>query len=298
MKDLARENSRIKFYAQMAKFKRHRVFDKLADVDLNVQEETLCYVMDSDIGCVFLKDFFLVECLMYPDGWTKIVMIKRKGNTITLTLPGHPLIRPVTGISVSLVCTEDKLYTDFLKRSLHHYNEVLSWIPHEICVAYFGKNPPRAKDVKYQVFSYNDFHMAYARNRSFEMCSYSHVLTTDLDCFFSEAQINTLLHDLNIIPNHGVFHLRTLDVRKSAGGSFFGLQSVFKFHSYCERFKSFFYEDTEYLMQFSRGGTIPYVYYMPFTKEDHLRSKTTTNRDKSVYRKNEELFYKIMKEGR
>ncbi len=240
---------------------------------------------------ISLPNYQLVECIIFEGEFLYLTAIVSFGSFIELE--PSPIQSPeVSGISLSLICNEEPRYLDFLHIAIKHYEEVLELFDFEICVAFFGEGEIfLGEHTKTKTFPSSDFNMAYARNRSLEMCTKSHSLMVSLDCLLSKEQ---LLDLSNEIPNtNGIINFCRPTFSFPGNALFLGETKKLQDNGHCEEFKGFFFEDTEFLMNFSRTGIIPWCYFVDFDYIDHSR-KTTMG----WFSRNQKVFERILKEGR
>lgn len=294
----------FKFDSQAgAYFKQSRKFASIKDLQnasSSIPEETFCLVTDFPPSYIHLDGFFLCEALKFiGENTYSLTAIKREGCSIDLTFPIISIDLPISSVSLSLICTQDDMYVDFLKRVVKHYSNVFkSLCSLDISIAYFG---PVVKDKLKFLTTYNTgtlqclpdkFDMAFARNKSLDNCKSDYVLMMDLDCYLSREQLLSLIKRFITIPHHGIFNIKK--TFKSGNGLYFGCKSVLQDNRYNEEFKEYWFEDTEYIMNFSRRGVIPFVEFVDFEQVDHSRAKTLGTCQKN----NKQLFEKILKYGR
>ena len=302
---LARNHHAYKFNAQSSFFSHIATFPSLNSYRCrNIPNNSFCCIFDEisalPNGVMIIPDAFLCECQMYGSNFYGITFIKRVGSMIRIQLPTSPPMFTGEGISLSLICTDTPLYNQFLVKCVDHYASLVD----EICVAYFGEyklNLP--EQCRVQLYPKDQFSMSFARNTSLDLCTKTCVLMSDLDCYLSKDQLETLVYSLLNKPNDGVFSIQYYKNNddfsqmqrhyRSGNGCCFGLRDVLIKNPYDERFKFFNYEDTAWLMNFSRQGIIPVYSLMNYKYDDHPRTAT------SPYgQTNKDLFEKILKNGR
>ena len=300
---LVREASYYKFKAQGdAYFPRMYVpalsIDQLKAEHSILVEGTFLMVIGKvpDHPRIMLAGFRLVECIVFEGVWFYLTVIRDWSGTVDifLTPPTIPPDTEVKGISLSLICTGNQTYVDFLQWSIAHYQEVLEGFDHEINVAYFGDggNGNRVVDgVNVRRYPGDMFHMAYARNRSLEMCTKSHVLMIDLDCYLSADQLTSLIG--SIPQTNGVINFCRPVHPFQGNGLIFGRRDKLLANMHHEGFQKFYFEDTEHLMNLSRIGIVPWCYFMDFDfVADHPRGTT-----RGYFPHNQKMFETILKCG-
>lgn len=259
-----------------------------------MEEDTFCIIFD-DISSspIKLNNTRLVECIGFDNGKFTITLIKKNGSNITLNVESHKPKLPINDFSVCMICTEDQMYIDFLQNAINHYR---SNFPNaELCLVYFGENIPNfAKNIKHLQFKKSQFGMAFAKNKSIEMCTKPHALRMDLDCLLTKQNFKELNSKYETIHHHGIINLKKPTNLYPGNGLYFGETEIFKKVPFNEEFEKYWFEDTELLMNFSRVGIVPYTFFINFQYTDHRRDITT---NKLVLRKNQTLFNKIFLQG-
>ena len=289
---LTNQYSEYKFSAQASVYfaDNHLVCASLDDLrERQIPEGTYCMVI-GDMGeppVIRLDGFLLGECIAYENRKFCLVVIKNQDHRVNLPLASHDPVA-VQGVSLSLICNDSPLYLGFLREAIDHYREALVDFDHEICVAFFG-TPPTLEGVKVASYPAESFHMAFARNRSMELCSRSHILMTDLDCYLSRRQVGELVGHLP--QTNGVLNFRKPVHPFPGNGLWLGESGKLRENGYCEDFEFFYYEDTEFLMNFSRIGIVPHSWFVDFEYVDHSRK-----RGRSFWH-NKDLFLTILKQG-
>lgn len=298
---ISRQCAEYKFDSQAsAYFEHYKKFESLEQLEKkssSMAEGTFCFLFGRLPKRLQLNNFFLCEALTYPcDNTFSLTAIKKKGSHIDLTFPMQTRLGMPKALSLSFICSADDIYTDLLQEAVRYYNKILKGkIEYEINVAYFGKlRNDSLKSCRLTTFPYDAFHMAYARKMGLQDCNHEIVMMLDVDCFLSFSHIRDLLNRLLTTPNHGVINIK--QNYKSGNGLYLGEKDVLIENNYNEEFKDFWYEDTEYLMNFSRHGVIPCVEFINFEQKDHDRTKTIKSTRFQKY--NRILFENIMKNGR
>lgn len=292
---------KYKFDAQQIYFEYYAEFnsvDEYLKSQNTLEENTYCLIYDNlsslDNSSLNIADSFLIESLSSGNQKFSIVCLKRTGSEINLNFNKNIPKIANKNISISLICSEDKIYTEFLIKAVGYYTAQLSGvIDFDINVAYYGDNPPEEILGKANIIKMprKDFHMSHARNQSLSLCKKNNILMTDLDIYISKDLILNLLSKLEEIPNDGVLNLK--NDYKMGNGIYLGTKEHILKNNYNEKFKLYWYEDTEYLMNFSRIGILPIVLFVDFFREDHSRSITGDH-----YMFNHELFKTILYKGR
>lgn len=295
----SRDCSQVKFLAQSSFFQNHLEVRNPWDL-IGIAPGTFCLVFDqlrpdgSDHVTV-PEDFRLVEAIAYDDMTYHITLISSPGDHKSgeriLKMADRCQGSRIESISIALICTDDSPYWEMVQVAMSHYRKVLPEA--EICLAYFGeeKNVPSLFHVTGKIFPRNQFHMAYARNRALENCTGSHVLMVDLDCLLSVDDIRSLMDLYMDLPHNGVLNIKRPERPYPGNTLTFGERGKIMSNKFDERFKDFWFEDTEFLMNFSRIGIVPWTVWIPFQYKDHSRSHTL---GKSP---NDGLFETILKQG-
>jgi len=196
---------------------------------------------------------------------------------------------PIEYVSVSLICTSDPHYQRKLVQAVRRIRAVF---PNpEICVAYFGEGAPPIGGLRYEVYPRRSFHMSFARNQSLSLCTGSHVLVTDLDCMLTERNLAYLFDVWRTAPHNGVLNIKRPKPPYPGNTLTFGELEKVRNNGFDERFRMFWFEDTEYLMNFSRVGVVPWTVFLDFDYEDHPRGHTRSHSP------NKALFARILKQG-
>ena len=264
-----------------------------------------CMVIERvvDYTHLVLSGYRLVECIVFEGEYFYLTVIRDNsldGDVlpsidIKLIPNSIPPETEVTGISLSLICNDVPMYMDFLDRAVEHYRSVLEDFDWEICLAYFGQgHPPNwpllPPKIHTRHFPRDKFHMAYARNKSMAMCNKSHVLMVSLDCLLSRKQLEGLIQ---LIPQtNGIINFCKPTHPYPGNALIFGDREKMITNSHWEGFKGFFFEDTEYLMNFSRTGTVPWCCFVDFDYTDHPRGAT-----RGWFPTNQKVFEAILKRG-
>lgn len=247
--------------------------------------------------------FQLVECIVFEGEWVYLTAIKNSREMIDLLLiPSHipPETEP-TGISLSLICTDNQPYIGHLWNSVEHYQKILKGIDHEICVAFFADSPPMGTyplpasmandNVRIQYLPREKFHMAFARDKSLALCTKSHTLMIDLDAYLSRQQLDDLI--AAIPQTNGVINFCKPTHPFKGNGLYFGEHAKLVANGHHQEFQGFYFEDTEFLMNLSRIGTVPWCYFVDFDfVDDHPRGTT-----RGWFPHNQKMFESILKKG-
>ena len=259
----------------------------------HIAEGTFCLLLDNrfQVAECYLQDALLVECLAFEDDSFSLVFIKRQGATVQIRLPITPRLTPRTGLSLALLCTDTEPYRTHVVQVARYYSQLLrAFPPAEICLVYYGASLPPALcmlPLRIQHRIGETFHMSQARNHSLRLCQYSHTLMLDLDCYLRAEHLQRLL--LRQHPaHHGVINLK--DTPQTGNGLWYGETALFQASPYDERFQHAFFEDTHFMMQFSRQGIVPLVMQCDFAHHDHSRKQTT-----SFAHLNRALFFRLLK---
>ena len=216
----------------------------------------------------------LIEVVTYIDGSIHLLLLKQTSELIDLALPTSPPSEPVNKYSLSFICTADEPYISILKDTLEFYRTQVDLSRVEVCVVMFGKT--ELPDwVKVKTEPDTMFHMSYARNKCLAIASNDHVFMLDVDVRITSDQLNEIINIYQTVPNHGVLNLKS--DYKMGNGLYFGNKAILQRNGYDERFKKFWFEDTEFLMNFSRIGIVPMIVFIPFIRVDHNRKKTLAN---------------------
>lgn len=228
------------------------------------------YIPASNSSTTFDIHGKLIEVVQYEDGSSHVFMIKSESKPIQVKWPTGVPLKLVSGVSLVFICTADEPYFSMLQETLAWYREFLP-SNFELSVVMFG-DAALPSYVRTRNFPIEMFHMAFARNQSLLNASYDHVFMLDADVRISKSQIDSILNKFHTIPSDGVFNLK--NSRTLGNGLYFGDRHKMIQNGFNEQFKKYWGEDTEFLMNFSRLGTIPVVVFEPFERLDHIRPQT------------------------
>jgi hypothetical protein len=231
----------------------------------------------------------LIEAVTYNDGSFHLFFIKKGDSNIILNFPQARTTKYIPGVTFSFICTADEPYFSILQETIQFYR---TWLPEnfEISVVLFGDGK-LPEGIRVQKEPMEKFHMAYARNQSLRNATYDHLFLLDVDVRMSCTQALNIIGSFQTLPNDGVFNLKNDPV--IGNGLYFGSKQVMIKNGYDERFRRFWFEDTEHLMNYSRTGVIPMVLNSPFQRIDHERTKTLSNGDQDNF----DLFSNILNSG-
>jgi len=210
----------------------------------------------------------LIEALAYDDHSFHLFVLKEAAR-LKLAFPKETA-KYIPGVTFGFICTADEPYISIFRETIKHYQK---WLPEnmEISVVLFGDAdlPPGIRVHKEPL---EKFHMAYARNLCLQNATYDHMFVLDVDVRLSYTNFNNIIGKFQQFPNGGVLNLKN-DYRLG-NGLYFGDRHVMVRNGYDERFKQFWGEDTEHLMNYSRIGIVPVVVFEPFERANHARNKT------------------------
>ena len=216
----------------------------------------------------------LIEAVTYVDGSIHLLMLNQPNEQINLALPTTPPNEVVKSYSLSFICTADEPYLSLLRDTLKFYraqsDDDLANV--EISVVMFGK-AELPEWVRVMEEPRENFDMSYARNKCLTNTKHDHVFMLDADVRILKDQLAHIIDIYHTVPNHGVLNLK--NNHEMGNGLYFGNKTILQRNGYDERFKKFWFEDTEYLMNFSRIGIVPLVVFEPFLRVNHSRNKTT-----------------------
>lgn len=258
-------------YRQLPHFFSYNL-EELVELHTAAPEEAFFSLFGKWMEDFELDNSSLIEMVQYEDGLSHIFFLKRHEYKVKISPPLELRKEEIDGFSISLICTDNEPYMSLLREAIEHYQGLDMWNL-DLNVTFFG-NIDEAEFPGVSVFKYPraDFNMAYARNQGLKNCWGDHVFMLDVDVRLSQRDINSILNKYRTIPNHGVFNLKNSP--KVGNGLYFGNKEVLIKNGYNENFKQCWFEDTEYLMNFSRTGVIPVVVFEPFKRIDHSRDGT------------------------
>ena len=206
-----------------------------------------------------LNDCFCIESGLIENNYGYIIYLPRKHTTYTHASPKKFPTPKIQETSIITIASENKPYIDFLMENIK-YNEIQKEI------VFYGSDP-NIKKQNISIHCFNDeLHMSQARNRGIDTIKSEYGFILDIDTFLTINDFNKILIKYGNLCHYGVFCLRN----NIAGNSFyFGQSKLFKENKFDERFKKFFYEDTEYLMNWSRIGKPIVHIHSDYDKKDH-----------------------------
>jgi hypothetical protein len=190
--------------------------------------------------------------------------------------------------SIYTICSDNQPYYGFLDRFLEHYKDFK-----EIVVVMYRKEVdikcdwPNVKiiNVDYPI------NMAWARNTGLEAAvGGKYVMSMDIDTFLTKKDLMTMDYEWNNTEHMGVLNLRQHPSLGRQGNSFFFSRRL-ETAGWCEQFKGFFGEDTEYMMNWSKGPfKLPRIIFLEYDKVKHTPLPNSLG--------NDDLFDRIAKDGR
>ncbi len=222
-------------------------------------------------GDRILENAFLVEMVLYENGSAHIVYLDRAGESFTFRESCRVRHQKPEGVTVSLVCNDVEPYAS--------YCEVI-----EQQARGLGMEVVVAKRL-------GPFDMAAARNESLERCETDHVLMLDVDVDLTADFWDGVQRAWTTASHCGVLNIK--NAIKSGNGLYFGKRDLLMANGYDERFKFYWCEDTEFLMNFSRVDIFPMVVFLGFEHRPHDRIGTT-----KYVNRNNGLFARILLNGR
>ena len=264
--------------------------EELANFHVNAPEESLFGIFGQWTEGFSLENSVLIEMIQYEDKLSHLFFVKRTGKNFHINIPTEPSLEAIEGLSISFICTDNEPYLSLLKQAIKLYRS-LGVENLDLNVTFFGSLPSDIpEEISVYVHPRDEFNMARARNLGLKHSWYEHVFMLDVDVRLTKENIESIIKKYKTIPNHGVLNLKNDPT--VGNGLYFGHKEVLVKNSYFEEFKQFWYEDTEFLMNFSRLGIIPVVVFEPFVRIDHERSKTLPN-----HSLNFNLFSNILHRG-
>jgi len=280
------------YFDTKAKFESYQVF-----IESNISEECFTLVYDKKANFpehLKLSDYFLVECIEYEDGYLSLVVIKRTGAKIDLITTGQ-IQDKIKGISILVTCTDDDIYRPFLLDNFPKYHR--TGLELDLNVVFYGNHPLNqiknyANILRKPREEFRNFHNAEKVN----ICKYDHVLLSDVDIYYPPNVINSIIDIYESMPNMGIINLRHFKTVELGNGQYFGRKDVI-IKNFGDKFKGFWFKDTEYLMNLSRTGIIPLTFFVPFERGSHVRH-TKFGSDGKWFERNKKIFTEVMKHGR
>jgi hypothetical protein len=222
-----------------------------------------------------IDNAWLLEAVRF-EGQTYVAYVKRQNSKVDILGPttkeDHSKYT-LDDVTVSLITTTNQPYKDLLLKSINHYSKFLNKI---VVAAYGDKIQLPNCDVRYYD---GTFSMSEARNRSMLMVNTNFTLQIDTGMLLSKSDVLDFLYDgssvINLKRNHN-----------SGNGNYFGDTLCLTRNGYNEVFKGVWYEDTEYLMNFSRIGIIPKVKIVDLGEVPHKgQGNSVNNNNKAVFRR-------------
>jgi hypothetical protein len=232
------------------------------------------------------KDYFpivgqLIEAVAYEDSNLHVFYID-KGD-VNNCIKFHSLetqnrfnVFNPAGISFSFIYNNKEPYLTFAKQAEEYYSQ-MKIFEYPVSISKFQ--------------SLGDFHMAEARNKSLASSEHDLVFILDVDVRISQDILKNLVREFINTSHDGVFNLK--NSHETGNGLYLGKKSVLMKNGFCEKFKYFWYEDTEFLMNFSKIGLLPIVFFRDFDIISHNRNITSP-----YWKYNQELFKKLALNGR
>lgn len=289
--------------------RRHRL-DSVTDSVKHLPKLTYVSFLGKAPSKFSIPGLRLIEAALLGDGQVFFSGFTEESSTLTLDLRSTYQPKEISHVSLSLVCNDIPMYQQFLCEAVDHYKTVfeIAGFNLEICVAFYGTNiDSRTKtalnNCRHSIFE-EPLSMAEARNNSAALCTGSHIMVTDLDCRLSAHELDKLVSELQNQNDHfGLINFRkprptSWNISSYWGypgnSLYFGDRSVYNKNKYYEKFRGFWYEDTEFLSNFSKLAILPKMVFIDFDYIDHHRehtSRATTNR-------NFDIFDECLKKGR
>jgi len=282
-------------FGTKARFPSLAVFTSYQD---QIPEGCLCLIDGVDVPDKFkFFDYYYIRTLLYNDYYYQLFMYKRKGFNVDIKVPRILFNDNVESFSIAFMCTNDMPYVGQLIAAVEYYNDLImkTDIKADINVAFFGEGiPSEVKSIcNYKLFPSDDFHIAYARNRSVDMCKKQHIFITDIDKLFSYDSIRQIVEYYHTLPHQGMLNIRQSRLDPS---NLFGNRLIFESTGgYWDLFRAGYCEDDEMLIELARQGIMPVVVHVPYVHEKHPTSVRTTD---VTYNENRIILRKILLDGR
>lgn len=207
---------------------------------------------------IHIENAFLLEATKYNEKYYVIYLDRDGSNIILNNNFNNSETYSIEDITLSLISTSDNTYQKLLDCSYEHYEKFIN----NFSIAYYGN----ASNLKGFHSYYDKFNMSQARNRSLSRCKSKLTLQIDTGILLSKEQIYTLIQKLN---NSSILQLK--QTHKSGNGNYFGSTKSMFMNNYNEDFKDYWFEDTEYLLNFSRVGIIPEVVIINYFEVSHKK---------------------------
>ena len=247
----------------------------------------------SQLNNLRIKNGLFVASGLFHNEIGFVIFISKNNNSdFFYNIPAKTFEKPKK-FSVSFVCSEDSPYRHQLIKAVRYYYEMIDGI--DIAVAYFGDNPPNEINGKCNLkkFDYDVFNMAYARNRSIELCKENYIFITDIDKRFSINTINYIKKSFSTIPNENVFIITDPGGPYDYANIFGHKKTILDSGGYYEKIKGVYFEDSEILINFSRKNLGPVFLIVDYQRERNSISK----RVNQYQNQNEHLFSRMLKYG-
>lgn len=228
-----------------------------------------------------LHNAWQLDCGLVEDSHAYLIFIEREGSTF-LYNPAKKTNRGIPtreNTAVVSIASSNEPYNTFFKENLLD-TRLYKYI------VFYGDTDCTSDNAQIQTCQY-PLNMSEARNRGIDMCQHEFMLILDIDTHLDDNDLDMLFSKYVNYHHHGIFTPRN---ENTGNGFAFGRTEYFKHHKYCERFKGFFFEDTEYLTNWARRGTP-----MTHTNTNFVRKKHDPQGGGSD---NLALFQDIMFNGR
>lgn len=221
------------------------------------------------------NNFFCIECGLDHNNYAYIIGYKKVGNNYKYPKPKNWDTVELKDCSISYIVSNNEPYN---KISI--------------------KNKKNQKFIKHNIVYYGDkkeINMAEARNISLDISTSKYTFILDVDTLGDIDNYKEVLNKYSNLYHHGILNLRCLKdpSGKLAGNSFyFASNNMYKNNSFYEKFKGFYYEDTEYMLNWSRIGYPITIIDVKFTREEHKPTYNITNNN------NKDIFIECLINGR
>jgi hypothetical protein len=246
-----------------------------------------CVLFDAMKRTVF-ENLFCVECNISHNDYGYIIGFERESCSYVYEEPKFWERPTIEQCSIAYIASENEPYNIFFEMNMQKQN----FITHNV-IFYGGES----KETPTKMLLENPpINMAYARNKIMNEVETEYVFSLDVDTTGTLEQYEKILDMYASYKHHGIMNLRCIDPQKSfrVGNSFyFGKTKRMKINKFNEDFKSFFYEDTEYMLNWGRLN-IPLI----LVDVDLERAAHTKVVNQKYNEANSKIFVEILHKGR
>lgn len=208
-------------------------------------------------------DFTCIECGLDNNKYAYLIGYKEIGSFYEYKKPKLWELPKLKDCSISYIASDNSPYNKFFNKNLQQQD----FISHNI--VFYGQTDNKVSNIIYKQFPIN---MAEARNLSINIAETDYIFLLDVDTYGSITEYNRILKEYGNIYHHGVLNLRCkIDPNNQLAGNslYFASKEIYKRNSFFEEFKGFFFEDTEYMLNWTRVGNPITILDINFKREWH-----------------------------